>query len=234
MNQDKETLEYLAGLPQKIQDVIFDDAWLNRTTEVAKKYSLTEEQTEGLINLTLLVISGIDKAENFLETIISDLSISRLLAEQIVEDLETRVFEYVLKLIEEKPKTQNTVAQNTSRIPEIKPDNLPAQAGLPAIEVGEVAKPYTPQIPVPRPSEPVQKPYSVPRFGMSEVQPKVAVINLAQNKPQSPESMMENKMGNVTVNMGSDFMQKEAPATNEPPKMPTTKYSSDPYREPLG
>lgn len=222
--------EYISKLPKAVHDIVFEGVWEERTLEIAKKYSLSDAQADYLANDTLLVLIGIDQPEKFLETITKDLSISKLLAEQIVDDLENRVFEYALKIIEEKDTLKNTYPQTQSRVPEIKPDNLPA------IEVGEVAKPYTPEYKPSsalKPIEPVQKPYSVPRFGMSQVEPKVQVINMNQSKPQSPDAMMASKLGSVTVNMGNDFMQKNGASETEPPKMPTTKYGSDPYREPI-
>jgi hypothetical protein len=233
MNPEQINIQkYIESIPQKIQDVVFSSEWENRTNEISKKYSLDAAQAETLSNTVLLVLIGIVSPDKFTSIIIEDLNISSLLAEQIVDDLENRVFEYALKMIEEKPTKQGSSTQNQARVPEIKPDNLPAT------EIGEVAKPYTPEYkaPVSTPrltEEPVQRPYSVPRFGMAQVEPKVQVINMTQNKPQNPESVMASKMESVTVNMGSNFIQKSSSEGAEMPKMPTTKYSADPYREPI-
>lgn len=204
--------------------------------DIANKYSLNPEQTKILADF--VVESSAGKQAITVDGLVSKLKISKLLAEQLLEDLKTRIFDVSKKTnpsVQDKPQA--------ARVPEIKPDNLPA------IEIGEVAKPYTPPkqeqkpqqntpaaVPQPatpdftKPAEPVQKPYAVPRFGMNQVEPKVQVINMNQVKPANPQSMMGDKMSNVTVNMGDNFMKKE-PA--EAPKMPTTKYAVDPYREPL-
>lgn len=195
----------------------------NKVLEISKKYSLDDGQTEKLIGY--IQTSTEQKKSPEVTEIINSLNISRLLADQLVEELKNRVLTENKKVTENRPAT-------SARVPEIKPDNLPA------IEIGEVAKPYTPEYksPVSAPKlaeEPVQRPYSVPRFGMAQVEPKVQVINMTQNKPQNPATMMASKMENVTVNMGSDFVQKGSTEATEPPKMPTTKYGSDPYREPI-
>lgn len=222
---DDQLNKYIESLPKPVQDVIFGGVWEQRTVEIGKKYSLTDAQIEDLTNIVILILVGVQKPEEFLDTVMSDLGISRLLAEQIVEELENRVFEYALKEIESKKAKSEEKTQTTTRVPEVKPDNLPA------VEIGEVAHDYVPEKPKTspvQPVEPVQKPYGVPRFGMSQIKPKVEVINMNQNKPTSPQGVIESKMSNVTVNMGENFVKKESA---EPPKVPPTKYNVDPYRE---
>lgn len=225
---DEQLNKYIQNLPKPVQDVVFDGIWEQRTVEIGKKYSLTDIQIEDLSNIVILILVGVQKPEEFLDVVMSDLGISRLLAEQIVEELENRVFEYALKEVESKKVKSEEKTQTTTRVPEVKPDNLPA------IEIGEVAHDYTPEKQKTSPvqtTEIVQKPYGVPRFGMSQIKPKVEVINMNQNRPATPQGMMESKMSNVTVNMGENFVKKESA---EPPKMPTTKYTVDPYRESIG
>ncbi len=224
---DIELNQYIEKLPQQVKVVLEDGTWELRTLEIAKKYSLSDMQADSLANIVSLLIIGLQKPESLLEVISSDVGISKLLAEQIVADLESRIFEYALKIIEAKDKPKSP-QQNITKLPEVKPDNLPA------VEIGEAAHNTTSQektfFAAKPPSEAVQKPYGVPRFGMSQIEPKVAVINLTQNKPASPQTAMDNKMSSITVNIGENFAGKQA---EEPPKMPTTKYDGDPYREPI-
>ncbi len=220
---DEAINQYINKLPKPVKNMVMDGAWEDRVFEIAKKYSLTDSQTDYLANDTLLVLIGLEKPETFLETITTDLSISRLLSEQIFEDLENRVFEYALKLVEEKTNVSQTSTSST--IPEIKPDNLPA------VEIGQESKPYSPV----KSSEVVQKPYSVPRFGMKDLQPKIPVINLSQNKPSTGQGAMESKLNSVTTNIPLDMQKKNTPTEQgeNTPNLPRTKYDSDPYREPL-
>lgn len=114
-NKDQNEMpEYMKTLPQSVQDFIFGGVWEERTDEIAKKYSLNDTQTDNLINNVLFILIGLDKPETFLETTIIELGISRLLAEQIMEDLEVRVFEYATKSIENKEKRGSSGQQPES------------------------------------------------------------------------------------------------------------------------
>lgn len=112
--------------------------WKSKVGEIAKKYSLNQSQTDKLINIITGVLPESKKPESLIETIISDLGISRLLAEQLMSDLETRVFEYALKEVKsEKLKVESKpfVSKGTfdTKVPEVKPTNLPM------VEPGEIA-----------------------------------------------------------------------------------------------
>ncbi|MFA7216525.1 MAG: hypothetical protein WC095_00890 [Candidatus Paceibacterota bacterium] len=113
MNEEtlKEMPEYVRKLPKEIQDFVFDGVWEERVEEIGLKYSLDSVQLDNLANKVLFILIGLEKPEDFLQTIISELSISRLLAEQIMNDLDSRVFDYAIKTIgigqgvdEEKPQ----------------------------------------------------------------------------------------------------------------------------------
>jgi hypothetical protein len=119
----KRISEYVQNLPETLKELIFDTIWLDKTNEIAKKYNLNPEQTETLLDTTLLTLIGLEKPENFLETIIIDLKISRLLGEQIKQDIGSRVFDYSIKFIEGKAKKIEPIVN--SKIPEIRPANLP-------------------------------------------------------------------------------------------------------------
>ncbi len=214
--------EYIKNLPKPVQDLVFDNEWEKRTKEIGKKYSLSEQQIDSLADNVLIVLIGLEKPENLLKNITSDLSVSQIIAEQVVEDLENRVFDYALKMIEEKTKTGTS-----SKGLETKPQNLPM------VEKGEGVRvnppPQTSRDTFKSPIEQAQKPYGVPRFGMNSIPPKVEVINMTQNKPASPQNMMDNKMNMITTNVPEDMQKKEVSS----PKIPPTKYNVDPYREPL-
>lgn len=147
-------------LPQIKQKLILSGVWKERTEEIAKKYSLSETQTNTLVDNVLLILIDLKKNENFLETIITELGISRLLAEQIFEDLNIRVFEYVNKNLENKSETEiapqtiieKTISDSEKDIPEIRPQILPAT------EPGKTAHDTLPT------QEQIQRPLAVPRY----------------------------------------------------------------------
>src|SRR3984885_16006631 len=101
-----QTQEQMKKLPQNVQDFVLNGAWEERTGEIAQKYSLNPIQTDALANTVVLVLVGLELPDTFLDTIIADVGISRLLAEQIMNDLETRVFEYAISQIGSKSKTE--------------------------------------------------------------------------------------------------------------------------------
>ncbi len=139
--------KYLKTLPKEVQDFLAEGVWEERTIEIGKKYGLNETQIDDLVNAVVLLLTGIEKPDKFLDTIVSSLAISKLLAEQIMNDLDNRVFDYALKQttkkeqkpiynpvqsVEVKPKMPDvkpvtpmpkTVLE--PKVPEVKPQNLP-------------------------------------------------------------------------------------------------------------
>ena len=262
MNEEtlKDMPEYLKTLPKSIQDVVFDGVWEDRADEIAKKYSLNEAQTDSLINNVLFILIGLENPDNFLDTIITELNISRLLAEQITEDLEVRVFEYTVKSIENKEK--RTVAESPRQnpapspapepisikptlvvendIPEIRPEILPMVEPEEKVHIVEpptnTNRVWQRRINL---IEPEQKPAPV------EVKP---VQNNTQPLPQPPVFVPRDSTNSpepvqkpVSVprytgeSMITETTNKPAEPTKPPEPVPpiVKNYVVDPYREPI-
>jgi uncharacterized membrane protein len=84
-NQPQNNIpEYVKGLPKAVQDMIFDGVWEERTIEIGKKYSLSDIQINSLADLVVLVLIGLERPETFLQTLIVELRVSALLADQIM------------------------------------------------------------------------------------------------------------------------------------------------------
>lgn len=207
--------EHMKKLPQAVQDFVYEGEWEVRTNEIAKKYSLSPTQTDTLSNVVVLVLIGLESPGTFLETLVTDLSVSRLLAEQIVTDLEKRVFEYAIKEIEGKQQKTISTTQTQVTPSQPKTENLSKttfdvsfpkpvikSTNLPMVEKGEVVhnnplpKPNVQeQKPIPSAgapvqispvtSEPVQRPIPVPRFTAADSNPSEQKI--------STEIPIENK-----------------------------------------
>lgn len=177
----------------------------NKVLEICKKYTLGEVQSEKLLEIVSHVVEPIEP-KSLLETITSELGISSLLAEQIVDELYNRVLENKPKYIVDSPP--NPITKST--IPEIRPQNLPMQGSN--------------FIPTPKPafqnqmldnqktSEPA--PIGVPRYAGDSLK----VNTVPSNQNIGAGSIIENKLNNVTSGI------REIP----------TKYEKDPYRETLG
>ncbi len=104
-----------------------------RVIEIAVKYGLDKNQENALVTLALSVISNPEEKGLLQNNISQTLKISGLMAEQIVSDLEKRVFSQQVKLekIPDKKPTENKPVE--TKIPEVKPTNLPM------VEKNEVA-----------------------------------------------------------------------------------------------
>lgn len=226
-------------LPQNVQDFVFDGTWEERVNEIAKKYSLNLEQTDTLANDAVLVLIGLELPDTFLQTIISDLNISRLLAEQIMQDLEMRVFDYAIKELENSKRTVSKPAAT----PETPANNLPM------VEKGEVAHDTKPQtapapkekvpVPVYKPessAEPVQKPFAVPRYTAapepeektSEEKP-FSILEFVKKTPPTPPAPPAPPVPPKPATQTAPTSSGAQPSTQKPPQ----KYAADPYREPL-
>ncbi len=253
--------EYVKNLPQAVQDLVFDGVWEDRTEEISKKYSLNDAQTDALINTTLFVLIGLQQPETFLETIIKDLGISRLLAEQIVSDLETRVFEYALKQVEgQKSKVESKIADNTevskstldTKVTEVKPANLPM------IEPGEIAHSNPPPRYIPTSEYPVRnndpqkesvsngtgKPISVLQENKIEKKPEqvqqpVPVPRFVGNSIIEERKAPETPAVETKVTPPQNMMDNKLSNVVKEMKVevlkqkPPEKYTTDPYREPI-
>ncbi len=226
--------------------------WSGKVDEISKKYNLNDTQKNILNSLSGEILSNMDKKGTLLKDMDQKLSVSKLLSEQIIDDLNKRVFDYTIKSIEAKP---------INKIPEIKPVNLPMvennvtpnitvpkyvptgisgykptglgggqeitqknimPAGDSRIEYKPISIPPLPQTPV---TEPVQKPAQVPRFNALVDEPNVS--NPPSTTP-SPSSIMDNKLNNITTGLkesSPEEVKKETPLVKQ--------YTIDPYREPL-
>ena len=199
----------------------------SRVGEVGKKYSLSDSQIEKLVNKVNIVIKYPDQKNNLLDTIVTDLDISRLLAEQVMGELETRVFEYALARIQNK-ESRIEKGQNADKVSLDSKLEIP-NSNLPMVEKDMSIKTTTPQTapkvvpqtppktilqPEPKAApqstrEPVQKPFAVPRFTATPV---------TEKKP--PEKPIENKTSTEKPFSILDFVQKTPPAPPAPPVPP--------------
>ena len=119
---NNEMDKYLENLPETVVDLVHDKVWTKRIDEIAGKYSLNEEQKTALQDITLFVLVGMESPETFGTSIETELGISELLVEQILKDLDERVFQYAAEFVE---KNNGTISASTdsdvSKVPLRKP-----------------------------------------------------------------------------------------------------------------
>ncbi|MFA5888726.1 MAG: hypothetical protein WCW47_00915 [Candidatus Paceibacterota bacterium] len=209
---DQEIDNFINTLSKPVKEFIFAGVWEERTAEIAKKYSLNDTQVNDLVDTVLFVLTGLESPEALLETIIAELGISRLLAEQIMDDLEIRVFEYAVKSIEKKTDSSQQLASSSQEeiqsqnnqnktpekdIPEIRPKNLPEIEAniLPMTEPGEKVRIVEQPINTVKPET---KPQETPGEAPGQTSRPSEIIYKAVPEPipvpQYTEAPVENKV----------------------------------------
>ena len=154
------------------------------------------------------------------ETIEEELDISTILAEQIVEEIEERIFAWAMKKIEQRQEPEI----NTLDVP---PQNLPGEEIVEASKetpIQTTSEPMIEKVAVP-PRNDVKDffaPTPMPIEGETESRPITPKpIPVITPPPVFKPSFIANKLTQAT---------KLAPTT--PIEIPKT-YTTDPYREPL-
>lgn len=216
MDENKEINEYLEKLPKPVQDFVLSNVWLDKSNEIAKKYSLNPEQTESLSNAVLLVLTMVIDPKDFNKILVEDLGVSELLTEQLVGEIETRIFDFAIKQIESKTSptkpssTQNNdTPLNLKNELEVRPNNFPSTTlNIPK----EMIKPAFQNPVLDKQKSTLSPDIGVPRYatGNSSSSPQ---INPVVNKV----NIVDNKLNNTTGGSPSA----------------ASKYERDPYREPL-
>ncbi len=260
---DEQTLkqmpEYVQKLPKEVRDFVFDGVWESRTTEIATKYSLNESQTDTFINKVLYILIGLENPDDFLNSTISELNISRLLATQMMEEIEKRVFEYAINEIEKNKvpeaskKTFDANADTEPEIPEVRPEITPMVEGGESVHTNpppvETPKPEVARtaLATPAPKPIPQAPDNLPGVELPSAERPGADVAAA---PAAPSPNPASEVEPEKTFIGSDFLQKpvspeELPPVSDPksapeetpPAIPTPptppKHTVDPYREPI-
>ena len=117
--------------------------WEGKVEEISKKYNLNDGQNGTLNSICKEILLNMNKKGELLSNLDQKIGISKLLSEQIIDDLNKRVFDYASKTTEPKPINKSGIptppsiqqvvkpvipqiqTQNNNKIPEIKPNNLP-------------------------------------------------------------------------------------------------------------
>lgn len=175
----KDAYKTLSG---DVKNIISSSEWLKRVREIGQKYSLTVEQIDSLGYEILFTFLNLQSPDLLNETIEEELDISSILAEQIVEEIEERIFAWAMKKIE--PKEVESI--NALDIP---PPNLPGEVIREEEEESEFRVKSTPlqdQVKdffTPAPRNPIQ-PIEVP---------------IEEPVPQKPQSFIAQKLTQPTA-----------------------------------
>ena len=226
----------------------------DRVSEISEKYGLDENQTGSLVGVVRSVISKPEEKPLLLDKILQNLKVSRLLAEQIMSDLEKRIFSANFSQNKERPNQQTVPGgkenQNQSRIPEIAPKILPVVEKNESVRQVFSTPPQPEKISVPN-YAPVYKPNPPIGTILSAVKPiqnktpevsRITYTSSGETKKESEDmrqepvdtknAMQENQ---TPENVVKNELKSALVGTTELVKTetPQKKYSTDPYREPI-
>ncbi len=210
--------EYLEKLPPAVQKSIKSSEWKQKILDIGNKYSLQPDQIDNLEVEALLVAIGVESDEEMILNIERELDISEVLAEQLTEDVNQRVYKWIYKQLSSEPTLQEKVPE--PNIPEKEPEHANTLDVPPANLPGEViedeikVKPVAIQDQVkdffaPGPTI-VSETAGAPFVPSSPIHPIEAPIE--EPVPQKPQSFIAQKLAQPTA---------------------PQKYSADPYREPI-
>ena len=222
---------YLQNLPPVVQKCIGSAEWKVKIMEIGKKYSLQPAQINNLEMETLLVSIGVESDQEMMENVKKELDISDILAEQLVEDVNQRIYKWIYKQWSpEETKTEDGIAEQNTIKPEsnsIHPLDIPPP-NLPGEVIEESSNSWIPKT-VPAAPE---KTHSILQDQVNNffapaatvVEPKVEMrseptvipqspfITPAVQNPSKPQSFISQKLSQPTA---------------------PQKYTADPYREPI-
>ncbi|MHB1316599.1 MAG: hypothetical protein ACYCZW_01945 [Minisyncoccota bacterium] len=229
-------------LPLEIRELIKHSSWESKLREISLKYSLTENQTDTLSFEVLLVLLAISSEEDLSENIKTELGVSGILAEQLTEEINQRIFSWIEKQYSEKENKHI----NSLDIP---PVNLPGEV---VEDIPESMTEYTEKN-----NEIIEEKYIAPEntndtienlqtpepvLLRDEVTDFFAPTQTVQEKPQinipslETQTVPENLVPPIKQTAPSFISNKLTQSTN--PQINTNqqipkKYNVDPYREPI-
>ena len=228
-----ELKKYFDELPKVVQTAIVSNEWQKRIDEIAVKYALSQEQNSSLGLEILLVVIGMEPEEDLIANIQQELSVSNILASQITEEVNNRIFQYIGKLAKEKqteqpkPQPQKQRSDLLSKI-ETMANNIPSSEEI-KVEKHQI---HTAPPPINLPSEESSETEMEDKgYEIKEEKIKNIIVNdNHQNIPPvsnivSQPSFIDTKLNTVVKSEQQKVVLQEKPIQKS--------YTADPYREPL-
>ncbi len=160
MNENIKIIdEQIKKIPKELKDFLLKNQWITTTKEIAKKNNFSIQQSVSLENETLFVLIGLELKKDFKENIKRELTIPDILARDMADEIEERVFKEVNDFlptevegeqvttnpIPQKPAANTAPTQNTPiNTGGVIPNNLPG--AKPALDIlqKQSALPTTP------------------------------------------------------------------------------------------
>jgi hypothetical protein len=214
---EKEIQNQINSLPKKVREVI---ASIDITSEISKlreKHHLMLDQISTLELETMLVMIGLEPAENFVDNLKSNLNLDEVKANAIADDVNELIFDKIRKAMmsEGGEEQKEEVLDKNSILWEI-------ENPTPTFSTNQQK---TPIIPTQNPAT------------QSNI-PEIAPINTIQKytAPIQTKNIVEQKLTETThiAPKRIDVSLKKIPQLPNNRVSQTPKISIDPYKEPLG
>ncbi len=106
--------EYFDSLPESFKKAVSNFDWQKKVTELGQKYSLTQTQVSDLSYEVLFVLVGVENDNNLTNNIQQKLGVTAILAGEITEELEEKVFSVIVDMAD---KDDNKKIETVSRSP---------------------------------------------------------------------------------------------------------------------
>src|SRR5579872_3480313 len=95
----QELKSYINNLMPAVKTAVLSSEWHRRANEIGVKYSLTPEQENSLEYEILFVLIGMEPEEDLVTNIQNAVGVSKILATQIADEVNGRIFQYIAKLV---------------------------------------------------------------------------------------------------------------------------------------
>lgn len=256
MDQSAQELQqYIDNLIPVVKTAVLSPEWRKRVGEIGQKFSLHLDQISSLEYEVFFVLIGMEPEEDLVGNIQRELNISNILATQVAEEVNTRVFQYILKLmqaqipVESKEGIRNTpssraelatgqVKNDTENV--IKPTPLLSEIETMAGEPnnGTLNTKYDGGLETAHHSKEVEPPVNLPGV-MEEDRSKrydvrdtsntntstIQNITATESTIKHSPSFIDTKLNSIVSSKQESVVQEESPIAKG--------YVSDPYREPI-
>ncbi len=224
----QEIKEYIDKLPKPLQQAVLGQDWHKRLAEISQKYSLHLDQISSLEYEVLFVMIGMEPETDLVSNIQTELAVSKILAEQLAGDINVRIFQFIMKSLEEKtPEKVERFVESSNEIRDTNKEKeniqIPEQEDLPSFPP-VVSVPASVTIPSPQviavPQQTIQKeiiPMAMETPHQKITEPPVnlpgeeIVDGIKNDELRITNNGEENRISNLEAGIKNDVIENTVP-----------------------
>jgi len=227
----KEIQDQIASLPKKVRDIIASIDITNEIASLRDKHHLMLDQVSTLELETMLVMIGLEEAENFVNILKSNLNLDEEKAEALAIDINELIFNKIRHAMMEEDKGEEgekeEILNKDSILWEIENPKPTAQAITP-IPKPEVKTEITPKIQGISPEIAPKIQSNLPEIAPTQTLEKYTA-------PIPTKTFLEKKLSEPThiAPKETEISLKKIPQVLNNSISQTLKPTVDPYKEPI-